>query len=72
MGHRDIKSLHAYQRETGREHETDTDVLQGSKSSFLEGSPPKNVKSEGQRKVKYVEEYEQGNMTRGVGRFSME
>ena len=48
------QSLHAYQRETSREREAVSDVLQGSKSSFLEGSLPKNIKSEGQRKVKYV------------------
>ena len=44
-GHRDVKSLHAYQRETGREGEAVSEVLQRSKSSFLEGSPPKSLKA---------------------------
>ena len=45
-GHRDVKCLHAYQRESGREREAVSDVLQNSKCSFLEGSTPKNVKTE--------------------------
>ena len=47
-GHRDVKSLHAYQRETRRQREAVSDLLQGSKSSFLEGPTPKNVKNEDQ------------------------
>ena len=47
-GHRGVKSLHAYQRESGGACEAVSDVLQGSKSSFLEGSSPREVKTEGQ------------------------
>ena len=43
-GHRDVKSLHDYQRESGRECEAVCDVLQGSKSSFLDKSPQKMLK----------------------------
>lgn len=43
-GHRDVKSLHDYQRESGREREAVCDVLQGSKSSFLDKSPQKMLK----------------------------
>ena len=43
-GHRDVKSLHDYQRESGREREAICDVLQGSKSSFLDKSPQKMLK----------------------------
>ena len=39
-------NLHAYQRESSREREAVSDVLQNSKSSFLEGSSPKNVKTQ--------------------------
>ena len=44
-GHRDVimKSLHVYQRDGSSEREAVSDVLQGSKKSFLKGSPPKNV-----------------------------
>ena len=43
-GHRDVKSLHDYQRESSREREAVCDVLQGSKSSFLAKSPQKMLK----------------------------
>lgn len=43
-GHRDVKSVHDYQRESDREHEAVCDVLQGSKSSFLDKSPQKMLK----------------------------
>lgn len=43
-GHRDVKSLHDYQRESGREREAVCDVLQRSKSSFLDKSPQKMLK----------------------------
>ena len=39
-GHRDVKSLHVYQRERGAV----SDVLQGSKNTYLEGSPPEMLK----------------------------
>ena len=43
-GHRDVKSLHAYQKETGREHEAVSDLLQGSKSMFTRGAGPKWIR----------------------------
>ena len=47
-GDRDVKSLHALQRQSGRGREAVSYVEQGIKSSFLEGSPPRKVKTEGQ------------------------
>ena len=43
-GHRNVKSLHEYQRFSSKEREAVSDVLQLSKKSFLEvdtGEPPR-------------------------------
>ena len=42
--HRDVKSLHAYQRKSGREREVVSNVIQGSKSSLLGGCARKMLK----------------------------
>ena len=42
MGHRDVKSLYTYQRESGREREAVSDVLQGSKRSPFRGLSKKS------------------------------
>ena len=62
------QSLHAYQRETSREREAVSDVLQGSKSSFLEGSPPQKIlkaRAKGRLNM-FVRNIYQGYMTRGI------
>ena len=40
-GHRNVLSLHTYQRESAKEREAFSDVLQGVKESFLVPEPPK-------------------------------
>ena len=44
-GHRDVKSLHAYQRETGREREVVYNTRHRDQEFISRGITPKNVKS---------------------------